>query len=80
MVYIPILLTKTIAAQSDDALSYYTVRGLHFLAVVFVRSIIGFTTTNIMGNYSGRQNIHNLRNIYHPTDRDLVKLRLQEHS
>ena len=26
-----ILLTKTTAAQSDDALSYYTVRGLHFL-------------------------------------------------
>ena len=34
-----ILLTKTTAAQSNDALSYYTVRGLYFLAVVFVRSI-----------------------------------------
>ena len=34
-----ILLTKTTAAQSYDALSYYTVRGSYFLAVVFVRSI-----------------------------------------
>ena len=34
-----ILLTKTTAAQSDDALSYYTVHGLNFLAVAFVRSI-----------------------------------------
>ena len=34
-----ILLTKTTAAQSEDALSYYKVRGLYFLAVVFVRSI-----------------------------------------
>ena len=36
---ITIRLTKTIAVQSDDALSYYTVRGLYFPAVVFVRSI-----------------------------------------
>ena len=35
-----ILLTKTIAAQNEDALSYYKVRRLYFLAVVFVRSII----------------------------------------
>ena len=34
-----IRLTKTTAVQSDDALSYYTVRGLYFLAVVFVRSL-----------------------------------------
>ena len=34
-----ILLTKTTAAQNEDALSYYRVRGLYFLAVVFVRSI-----------------------------------------
>ena len=34
-----ILLTKTTAAQNEDALSYYTVRGLYLLAVVFVRSI-----------------------------------------
>ena len=30
-----ILLTKTTAAQKEDALSYYKVRGLYFLAVVF---------------------------------------------
>ena len=34
------LLTKTTAAQNDDALSYYTVRGLYFLAVVSVRSVV----------------------------------------
>ena len=31
-----ILLTKTTAAQNEDALSYYRVRGLYFQAVVFV--------------------------------------------
>ena len=35
-----ILLTKTTAAQNEDALSYRSVRGLHFLAVVFTASII----------------------------------------
>ena len=35
-----ILLTKTTAAQNEDALSYHKVRGLYFLAVVFVRSIL----------------------------------------
>ena len=39
MYVIYILLTKTTAAQNEDALSNYRVRGLHFLAVVFVRSI-----------------------------------------
>ena len=34
-----ILLTKTTAAQTEDAPSYYRMRGLYFLAVVFVRSI-----------------------------------------
>ena len=34
-----ILLTKTIAAQNEVALSYHKVRALYFLAVVFVRSI-----------------------------------------
>ena len=33
------LLTKTTAAQNEDALSNYRVRGLYFLAVVFVKSI-----------------------------------------
>ena len=35
-----ILLTKTTAAQNGVALSYHKVRGLYFLAVVFVRSIV----------------------------------------
>ena len=34
-----ICLTKTTAAQNEDALSYYRVRGLYFMAVVFERSI-----------------------------------------
>ena len=33
-------LTKTTAALNEDALSNYTVRGLYFLAVVFVRCIV----------------------------------------
>ena len=36
---VSILLAKTTAAQNDVALSYHKVRGLYFLAVVFVRSI-----------------------------------------
>ena len=36
---IPIYLTKTTAAQNEVALSYHSVRGIYFLAVVFVRSI-----------------------------------------
>ena len=35
-----ILLTKTTAAQTEDALSYYRVRGLYFLVVFFVATII----------------------------------------
>ena len=35
-----LLLTKATAAQNEDALSYNSVRGLYYLAVVFVRSII----------------------------------------
>ena len=34
-----ILLTKTTAAQNEVALSYHSVRGLIFLAVVFVTNI-----------------------------------------
>ena len=33
--YISILLSKTTAAQNENALSYLRVRGLYFLAVVF---------------------------------------------
>ena len=40
MCLVPILLIKTTAAQNAVALSYYTLRGLYFLAVVFVRSIV----------------------------------------
>ena len=39
-VHFAILLTKTTAVQNEDALSYIRVRGLFFLAVVFVSSII----------------------------------------
>ena len=35
-----ILLTKTTAAQNEGVLSYYRVRGLYFLEVVFVASIL----------------------------------------
>ena len=35
-----IRLTKTTDAQNEDALSYHKVRGLYFMAVVFVRGII----------------------------------------
>ena len=34
-----ILLTKTTAAQNEVALSYHKVRGVHFLAVVFVYEV-----------------------------------------
>ena len=37
--YSAILFTKTTAAQKEDALSYHSVRGQHFVAAVFVRSI-----------------------------------------
>ena len=35
-----ILLTKTTAAQNEVALNYNILRGLYFLAVVFVANII----------------------------------------
>ena len=37
---ISILVTKTTAAQNESALSYHRLRGLYFLAAVFVRSIV----------------------------------------
>ena len=39
-----ILPTKTTAARNGVALSYRSVRGLYFLAVVFVRSMVSFST------------------------------------
>ena len=38
--YYNILLTRTTAAQNVVALSYHIMRGLYFLAVVFVTSIV----------------------------------------
>ena len=46
--YSAILLTKTTAAQKEDALSYHRVRGQHFVAVVFVRSIAIIIKTKIL--------------------------------
>ena len=34
-----IILTKTTTVQNDDSLTYHRMRGLYFLAIVFVRSI-----------------------------------------
>ena len=50
MIICTILLTKTTAAQNEAALSYHRLRGLYFLAVVFVRSIISkeFDLLNIL--------------------------------
>ena len=36
---VDIPLTKTTATQNEDALSYYRVRGLYFLAIVFEATI-----------------------------------------
>ena len=38
---IPIILTKTTAAQNEVALRYHKMRRLYFLAVVFVETIVG---------------------------------------
>ena len=46
-----ILLTKTTAEQNEDALSYHRVRGLYFLAVVFVRSIVKPVVNDLIGGY-----------------------------
>ena len=46
------ILTKTTAAQYEDALSYLRVRGLYHLAVVFVTTIgvRGYTRGDILSN------------------------------
>ena len=54
--YSAILLTKTTGAQKEDALIYHRVRGQHFVAVVFVRSIAIIIKTqnagrNLIGNH-----------------------------
>ena len=43
-----ILPTKTTAARNEDALSYLKVRGLYYLAVVFVATILYILMKNIM--------------------------------
>ena len=40
---VTILPTKTIAAKNEDALSYIRVRGLYYLAAVFVATIYTLT-------------------------------------
>ena len=47
-----ILLTKTTAAQNEDALSYHRVRGLYFQAVVFVATIEASRTLILQVNFS----------------------------
>ena len=39
---------KTTAAQNEVALSYHSMRGLYFLAVVFVRSIVIMTSLSYL--------------------------------
>ena len=45
-----ILLTKTTAAQNKDALSYHSMRGLYFQAVIFVATIVA-TVTKLTPKY-----------------------------
>ena len=40
------LLTKTTAAQKEVALNYHRVRGLYFLAVVFVATVVDMFTAS----------------------------------
>ena len=52
-------LTKTTAAQNEDALTYYRVHGLYFMAVVFEKSIISLKM-NVLYNFrtdSNRKNV-----------------------
>ena len=46
MVMIYILLTKIIAVQNEVSLSYHRVRGLYFIAVVFVATEVYPTVRN----------------------------------
>ena len=52
-----IRLTKTTAAQNDDALSYHRVRGLCFQAVVFVATIVIHTTCLVRNYFTNARNI-----------------------
>ena len=42
---------KTTAAQNENALSYYKVRGLYFLAVVFVKETLKVTEVKLQFNH-----------------------------
>ena len=53
--YYTILLTKTTAAQNEVALSYRSVRGLYFLAVVFAATI-QITILVFLGNIMRHSN------------------------
>ena len=46
-----ILVTKTTAAQNEVALSYHKVRGLYFLAIVFVSSIVNLSLVSLFFYY-----------------------------
>ena len=50
-----ILLTKTTTAQTEDALSYYRVRGLYFLAVVFATTIFSSHFLNKFSDNDGHR-------------------------
>ena len=53
-----ILLTKTTASQNEVALSYHNVRGLYFLAFVFVGTII-YNMQSLFTAYIVYKYIHN---------------------
>ena len=39
-----IILAKMTAARNEDALNYHKLRGLYFMAVIFVATIVSFAT------------------------------------
>ena len=60
-----ILLTKTTAARNEVALTYHKVRGLHFLAVVFVATIViaTYQICSAIKNIIGQRNINTAANL-----------------
>ena len=47
MIYVTTILTKTTAAQNEDALSYHRVRGIYFLAVVLWAVYISYLISSL---------------------------------
>ena len=45
-----ILLTKITTAQNEVTLRYYRVRGLYFLAVIFVATVLPLLTNRVFDN------------------------------